>query len=83
MGDNGVERGQTSTAVNGTIVQFHRGPAESADVPQVDGRPERGQRLNSPTAVEPVDNQVEESHKLTQQCNTRKENGHDSLEILQ
>ncbi|XP_034159366.2 uncharacterized protein LOC113525291 isoform X2 [Pangasianodon hypophthalmus] len=70
QGDNGVERRMRSSELNGTMVQFHRQPAESDDFPQMDGGAEREQKSNSPTAVEHVDNQVEESHKLSQQCNT-------------
>ncbi|XP_060773065.1 uncharacterized protein LOC132883439 [Neoarius graeffei] len=68
--NNGVEGRQTSTAVNGTI-----GLAELADVPQMDSRAERGQRSNSPTAVQRVDNWVKVSFKC-KRCNYRKDEVH-------
>lgn len=64
QGDNGVERGQRSPDLNGTVVLD--------DFP--DGGAERGRRSNDLTAVQHPDKQVEESQMLTLQCNTREEN---------
>ncbi|XP_060782674.1 uncharacterized protein LOC132889862 [Neoarius graeffei] len=67
--NNGGERRQMATAVNGPIGRFRIGLAELPDVLQMDSRAESGQRSNSSTAVH---NWVKVPHKC-KRSNSRKD----------